>query len=93
MQQSFANLRTGRPGPLPRPVDEIAEHIDSMMMSALDQALACSACGSADTVRREIIPLLSRYQPDEVIINGQIHDHDARLRSFEIAAEIMTSLE
>jgi luciferase family oxidoreductase group 1 len=93
MQQSFANLRTGRPGPLPRPVDDIAEHVDPMMMTVLDQALACSACGSADTVRREITQLLSRYQPDEVIINGQIHDHDARLRSFEIAAEIMTSLE
>jgi luciferase family oxidoreductase group 1 len=93
MQQSFANLRIGRPGPLPRPVDDIAEHVDPMMMTVLDQALACSACGSADTVRREITQLLSRYQPDEVIINGQIHDHDARLRSFEIAAEIMTSLE
>jgi hypothetical protein len=39
-----------------------------------------------------LMPFLERYRPDEVIFNGQIHDHAARLRSFEIAAEIMRSL-
>jgi len=33
------------------------------------------------------------YEPDEVILNGQIHDHDARLKSFEIVADIMRSLD
>ena len=93
MQQSFANLRTGHPGPLPRPVEDIAAHLDPTMMSIVDQALACSAHGSPDTVRRMLIQFLSRYEPNEVILNGQIHDHDARLRSFEIAADIMRSLE
>jgi metallophosphoesterase superfamily enzyme len=59
------------------------------MMAMLDQALACSAHGAADTVRAKLGQFISRYQPDEVIINGQIHDHVARLRSFEIAAEIL----
>ncbi len=93
MQQSFANLRSGRPGPLPRPVEDIAAHLNPAMKTMVDQALACSAHGSPDTVRRKIVELLSRYQPDELILNGQIHDHDARLRSFEIAAGIMRSLE
>lgn len=92
MQQSFANLRTGRPGPLPRPVDDINAHLDLSMMAMLNQALACSAQGSPETVRREIIHFMQRYEPDEVIFNGQIHDHQARLRSFEIAADIMKSL-
>jgi luciferase family oxidoreductase group 1 len=92
MQQSFANLRSGRPGPLPRPVADIAAHLDPAMMTAVDQALACSACGSAETVREQLMQFLSRYAPDEVILNGQIHDHEARLRSFEIAAGIMKSL-
>jgi luciferase family oxidoreductase group 1 len=92
-QQSVANLRTGRPGPLPRPVENIAAHLDPAVMSMVDQALACSAHGAPDSVRRKIVQFLSRYEPDEVILNGQIHDHDARLRSFEIAAEIMRSLE
>ena len=30
--------------------------------------------------------------PDELIINGSMYQHDARLRSFQIAAEAMQSL-
>jgi luciferase family oxidoreductase group 1 len=93
MQQSFANLRAGRPGPLPRPVEDIAAHLDPPLMSMVDRALACSAHGSPDTVRGQLVKFISRYQPDEVILNGHIHDHDARLRSFEIAADIMKSLK
>jgi luciferase family oxidoreductase group 1 len=92
MQQSFANLRSGRPGPLPRPADDVASRLDPAMMQAVGHALSCSAHGAPETVRRKIIELLERYAPDEVILNGQIHDHAARLRSFEIAAEVMRSL-
>ena len=91
MQQSFANLRSGRPGPLPRPVEDIAAHLDPATMAMVDQALACSAHGAPDTVREKLVQFISRYEPDEVILNGQIHDHDARLRSFEIAADILKS--
>jgi luciferase family oxidoreductase group 1 len=92
MQQSFANLRAGRPAPLPRPVEDIATLIDPPMMAMLDQALACSAHGAAGTVRDRIIEFIAGYRPDEIIFNGQIYDHTARLKSFEIAAEIMQSL-
>ncbi len=62
------------------------------MLSIVEQALACSAHGTAESVRRTISQFVARYQPDEVILNVQIHDHEARLRSFEIAAEMMRSL-
>ena len=51
MQQAFVNLRTGRPGPLPRPVDDIERRLDPMMLAQVDRALACSATGSPATVR------------------------------------------
>ena len=54
-----------------------------------ERALSCSATGSPATVRRELGALLARHAPDEVILTGQIHDHPARLRSFEIAAEVL----
>ena len=92
MQQAFANLRSGQPGPLPRPVEGVERLIDPMMLAQVDRALACSATGSPETVRRELGALLERYRPDEVIITGQIHDHAARLRSFEIAAEVLAGL-
>lgn len=92
MQQAFANLRTGRPGPLPRPVEDLATHLDPGMRAAVDQALACSATGGPATIRRELAAFLTRYRPDEVILTGQIHDPAARLRSFEIAAAAMRDL-
>lgn len=91
-QQSTANLRSGRPGPLPRPVAGIAAHLGPALMPMIEQAFACSVHGAPATLRRMLAGFLERYRPDEVIFNGQIHDHAARLRSFEIAAEAMRSL-
>ena len=48
--------------------------------------------GSAATVRSQLQGLIARYQPDEIMLTGMIHDHAARLRSFQIAAEVMQSL-
>jgi luciferase family oxidoreductase group 1 len=89
MQLAFARLRTGRPGRLPAPVDRIEDHVDPQMMAVVDQALACTAVGTPEQVSATIRALLARYEPEEVILTGQIHDHGARLRSFQIAAGVM----
>ncbi|MHA7884215.1 LLM class flavin-dependent oxidoreductase [Nitratireductor rhodophyticola] len=89
MQQAFANLRTGRPGPLPRPVENVIETFEPAIAAGVAQALACTAAGSPQTVREALSAFLARHRPDEIIITGQIHDHDARLKSFRIAAEIL----
>ncbi len=93
MQLAFARLRTGRPGRLPAPVARIDEHVEPALMTVVDQALACTALGAPEQVAATIRGFLDRYQPDEVILTGQIHDHAARLRSFEIAAQVMSALE
>lgn len=92
MQQAFARLRTGQPGPLPRPVDDLAAVVPPHVRPMVDEALAISAVGSPDSVRRTLALLIERYEPDEVILTGQIHDHAARKRSFAIAAEAMQAL-
>lgn len=89
MQQAFANLRSGRPGPLPRPVPDVSQVIPTELAVIANRALAVSAFGSAETVRTRLSEFLSRYEPDEVILTGQIHDHAKRKRSFEIAAGIL----
>ena len=92
MQQAFVRLRTGRPGKLPRPVDDIDAEVGARMREAVDQALRITAVGSPDSVRAQLAALVERYQPDEMILTGQIHGHAARLKSFEIAAEVMQGL-
>ena len=88
---AFARLRTGRPGKLPRPTDDLSE-VPAPVMAQVRQALSCSATGSATTIRRELGALIERYGPDEVMITGMIHDHAARLKSITIAAEVLDGL-
>jgi luciferase family oxidoreductase group 1 len=92
MQLAFARLRTGQPGKLPRPVRDIDAEIGAQMRQAVDGALRISAVGDRNKVRDQLERLVETYRPDEVILTGQIHDHTARLRSFEIAAEAASTL-
>jgi luciferase family oxidoreductase group 1 len=91
-QQGFYRLRSGRPGKLPVPVDDIHEVIPQSAMQMLEDALRIRAVGTPDQVQEQLAALIARYRPDEVILSGQIHDHAARKRSFEIAAGAMTRI-
>ena len=89
---AFARLRTGKPGKLPRPVTDIEAHIPAPVMAGGEAELAVAAVGARATVRRELAAMIEGYQPDELMVTGMIHDHAARLRSFEIAAEVLAEL-
>lgn len=88
---AFARLRTGRPGKLPAPTHDLSE-IPPPVMAEVQAALSCSATGAPQTVKAQLRAILTRYQPDELIISGMIHDPTARLRSFEIAAKALHEL-
>jgi luciferase family oxidoreductase group 1 len=86
VQQAFVNLRQGRPGPLPPPVDDIDARLGPMERQMLASALAVSFVGSPDTVRRGLESFAARTRADELMVVTQTYDHDARKRSYEIAA-------
>jgi alkanesulfonate monooxygenase SsuD/methylene tetrahydromethanopterin reductase-like flavin-dependent oxidoreductase (luciferase family) len=88
MQQAFVNLRSGRPTPLPPPAAGYESQLPPAAKAMLADVLASSAIGSPDTVRRRIGEFLQRTQPDELMLTSQIFDHAARLRSYEIAAQV-----
>jgi len=88
-QQSFVNLRTGRPGPLPPPVEGYEETLDLHARAILRQALSCSVVGAPDTVKAGVTEFIQRTGADEIMVTGQIFDHTARIRSYEILAEAM----
>ena len=91
MQQAFVNLRTGRPAPLPPPVEGYGETLPAPHRAMLDHVLSCSAIGSPATVAVAMEAFLARTGADELMITSQVYDHQARLRSFEIAAEAAMS--
>lgn len=88
-QISFYRLRSGRPGLLPPPVDDLDDVVPPQMQAAVDAALRVTAVGGPQAVRDQLEALIARYRPDELILTGAIWDPDARLRSFAIGAEVM----
>ncbi len=92
VQQAFINLRRGKPGPVPAPIDDITAYAQDFELAQIDHALAYSAVGSAETVERELGAILEDTEPDELLITGHFYDHAARLRSFEIAAQVRERL-
>lgn len=89
-QQAFLNLRRGRPTRLPPPSKQVEMSLAEEAM--LEDALACSAVGSPETVRRTLAAFIEHTRPDELIIASQIYDHRAQLRSYEITAEVHAAL-
>ncbi len=91
-QQSFANMFRGRRGKLPPPVDDIETYWTPMEKAQASNMLACSVVGSPATVREGVAQLVARTSADELIVAAAIHDHRARLRSYEILAGAAASL-
>src|SRR5262245_37657799 len=92
LQQAFVNLRRGRPGPLPPPVDSTEGLWSPMEQAGLDHALRCAVVGSAETVRRGLAAFIAENRADEIMVTAQMFDHAARLRSFAIVAEVRAAL-
>lgn len=92
VQQSFLNLRSGRPAPVPPPVEGFADILAPAERAMLDQALSCSVAGAGETVTEWLGGFVRRTRADELIVAAQIFDHEARKRSFEIVAQARAAL-
>jgi luciferase family oxidoreductase group 1 len=88
-QQAFVNLRRGKPGLVPPPIDDIESFWEPHEKAGVERALACSVVGSPETVSAGIRAFADRHRPDELLLTANIFDHQKRLRSFELAAGVM----
>ena len=91
-QLQFLKMVRGRPGKLPPPVENMDNRWSAAEKAAVMERMRCSAVGSRETVREQLTELLERTEADEIIATAQIYDHEARLRSFGIAAEVLSEL-
>ena len=85
-------LRRGMPGPLQPPVDNMEGRCTAMELAGAQHAMRRAQVGSPETVRRGIEAFIAETGIDELMVAGQIFDHQARLRSFEIVADIHAAL-
>ncbi len=89
LMQAFVNLRRGTPTQLPPPVPGFQERMSPPERAMLDQVLSCAAIGSPETVRRAVEKFIARTGADELMLTSMTFDHAARLRSYQIAAEML----
>jgi luciferase family oxidoreductase group 1 len=92
LQQGWINLRRGRPGPLLPPVESMDGHWTEMERAQVEHGLRMAVVGSPESVQSGIRVFLEATQVDEIIVTGQIYDHRARLRSFEIVASVREAM-
>jgi luciferase family oxidoreductase group 1 len=91
-QQAFANMQRNARGPLPPPIDDIETYWSPAEKERASHMLSYAVVGSPATVRDGLSKFVDLTAADEVMIAAMIYDHAARLRSFEIVAEVMKGM-
>jgi alkanesulfonate monooxygenase SsuD/methylene tetrahydromethanopterin reductase-like flavin-dependent oxidoreductase (luciferase family) len=87
LQMLVAVLR-GAGGLMPPPVDDIEAIWSPAEKAQLESMLRCSFIGSPSTVRRELADFVRTTRADELIVSTMVYDHAARLRSYELLADV-----
>ena len=90
-QQMHLGLVRGRPIRLPPPVDDMDEAWLPHERAAVESMLRASIIGKPSSVRQKLQAFLDATQADEIMIHTMAHDHAARLRSYDIVADIRSS--
>jgi luciferase family oxidoreductase group 1 len=88
LQQQFLALQRGRPVQLQPPVDDMSSAWSEWERVAVERTLRQAVVGGPETVRRNLDAFIASTGADELMITSHIHDHAARLRSYEIVAEM-----
>ncbi len=88
VQQSFTNLFRGTGGKLQPAIDDIDQYWSPQEKFQASHMLKHSIVGSRKTVREGLENFVALTKADELMVVCHIHDYDARIRSYEMLAEI-----
>jgi len=88
-QQQFTRRVRGTRGKLPPPIDDIESYWRPAEKEQASAMLKYSFVGSLDTVRSGLQQFVDETGVEELIVASAIYDHPARLRSYEILAQLM----
>jgi len=88
MYLSFLNLIRNHPRPVMPPVENVEELANPLERAAVQAKLGAAVIGSPETVRRGLEKVLEETHANELMIVSNAYDHQDRLRSYEITAEV-----
>jgi luciferase family oxidoreductase group 1 len=93
LQQRFTDMARNRRGLMSPPIDDIETYWSPAEKAHAMRMLECAFVGSPESVRRQLQAFIERTGADELMVSGSIFDHDARLRSYQLPADIGLKLE
>jgi luciferase family oxidoreductase group 1 len=91
-QQQFTNLHRGLPGPVQPPIDDMEDYWSPREKAGVEHMLRYALVGSPASVHEQLVSFIEVTGVDELMLTGQIYDHAARLRAFEIAAALRAEM-
>ena len=88
VKRMFLGVITGRREMLKPPVENINAYWDQLEKEAVEQMLYYSFIGSQSTIKADLERFISKFGVNEIMTTSHIYDHDAKLCSNKLLAEI-----
>jgi luciferase family oxidoreductase group 1 len=88
IQQRFTDMFRKDRGYLKPPIDDIESYWTPTEKLQASRMLSCSFVGSPKTVESALREFVDKTGVDELMVSSAIYDHAARLRSYELLAEL-----
>jgi luciferase family oxidoreductase group 1 len=89
LKQFFMGVITGKRRLLPPPVDNMDKLWSIYEEEAVNAMLAVSFIGGPETIKAGMEDFLVKTQVDEVMVTSHIFDHQEKLNSYRLFAEIL----
>ena len=89
MLQMFMGVVTGDRSPMKPPVDSMEGIWNEHTKYAVNQMLACSFIGSAESIKKELTDFLDQTKADELMVSTYIFDHNQRVKSYKLLVDVM----
>ena len=91
-QMAFVNMMRGTRGKLQPPIDDIETYWTPREKAQVASRFTCAFVGAPETIRAGLDRFIAETKADELIVAAAIHDHAARVRSYEILAAVRDAL-
>jgi luciferase family oxidoreductase group 1 len=89
LQQFFMGVVTGKRQLLQPPVDSMDEVWNPYEREAVNQMLAYAFVGGPDTLNEQLSQFVNETQVDEIMATSHIYEHEAKLKSYRILADVL----
>ncbi len=90
--QAFVNILTDQRQPLLPPEETELSEISNEVAVHLNRMASKTFVGDGETLKEKLGNFMKEFRPDEIIVSGNIYDFDQKLRSYEIASEVLKTL-